>query len=389
MIKIRPFYEHKNRDEIVNLYLNLIAAVTPFYPEDIFPEGRFKWRGEWHDVKKFRDITSRHCRNRTKEYCGVLKKYGIGEGGRESDETLFKNDALLAKKIIQKKSDLLYQYLYEKVDIRSAHVNAANLYMLLTTPMNKLQIGGHNLDFKVKDSEKELLSHVFRYNAFASKKEVSDLLSLLGVEVCPYCNRIFITTLAKDRIRAQIDHYKSKSEYPQFALSIMNMVPSCGQCNQIKGDYSEAVLYPYVDEMGDSWIFKTQPCGSIMYLTGNRSEKDNFILIGKEQEKCEDKEYRERLRNSLKVFKLETLYNTHREYVLDLYQQRYVFGDDYLESLCDRFPELFHNITDVKNMLYLSDIRKESWGNRPLSKLTHDIDAEISGLKIEHKDKLS
>ena len=139
------------------------------------------------------------------------------------------------------------------------------------------------------------------------------------------------------------------------------------------------MLYPYAEEMGDSWVFNTQPQGSIMYLTWNPTEKDRFRIVGRNRNE-QEVEYSKRLQNSLNVFELEDLYNSHKEYVLDLFRQRYVFGEDYLRSLCDRFPKLFHDLTDVKNMLYLSDIRKENWGKRPLSKLTHDIDEEISRL---------
>ena len=105
------------------------------------------------------------------------------------------------------------------------------------------------------------------------------------------------------------------------------------------------------------------------------------MITGKWKEQDRPEEYAKRLENSLEIFKLEKLYNSHKEHVLDLFRQRYIFGEDYLKSLCDRFPDLFHSVTDVKNTLYLSDIRKEKWGKRPLSKLTHDIDEEFSRLE--------
>lgn len=381
MIKIIPFYEHKNRNQIINLYLNMIAYVMPFFPEDIFPERIFRWKKEWIDTNQFVKVTGKGSRKRRENYTKILRKYGIKESGKEDEKKRIENDALLAKKIIQKTSKELYQFLYEGIEEGCVHVNDGNLYKLLTVSMDKLHTDQYDLNFKISDPDKELLSHVFRYDVFASRKEVSELLELLGVEVCPYCNRVFITTLGKrgNSLRAQMDHYKSKSEYPHLALSIMNLIPACGQCNYIKRDKDTPVLYPYAEEMGDSWVFETQPQGDVMYLTGNQTEKDKFVIVGKWQKKCEDG-YSKRLQNSLDVFRLEDLYNSHKEHVLDLFRQRYIFSEDYLQSLCDSFPILFHDLTDVKNMLYLSDIRKENWGKRPLSKLTHDIDEEISRL---------
>ncbi len=381
MIKLVPFYEHKNKEQIITLYFNMVASVMPFYPEDIFPEEKSRQEEERIDAEKGFVVTKRRFRNRTKSYDEVLKKYKIFEKGNETEEKRIEHDMLLAKRIIYYNSKELYKFLYEGIENDSLHVNRENLHTLLTIPMNELHTDEYNLDFQIMDPEKELLNHIFRYDVFASKKEVSKLLKLFDVEVCPYCNRTFITTLEKSEgsLRAQIDHYKSKSKYPHLALSIMNMIPSCGQCNHMKSDEDISVLYPYAEEMGDSWVFNTQPQGSIMYLTGNPTEKDRFRIVGRNRNE-QEVEYSKRLQNSLNVFELEDLYNSHKEYVLDLFRQRYVFGEDYLLSLCDRFPKLFHDLTDVKNMLYLSDIRKENWGKRPLSKLTHDIDEEISRL---------
>lgn len=386
MIKITPYYEHKNKDKIMDCYWNLIAAVTPFYPEDIFPDGKFRWQERVIDAEMFDKITGRRPRNRTKKYIEMLEHYEITKERTEGGCERRKNDALLAKSIIREKSPQLYVFLYQGIGEESAHVNKKNLHLLLTVPMNQLQTDDYDLSFAVTDYE-ELLTYVFCYEKFASQKELSRLLNLLGVEVCPYCNRTFITTLEMETgsLRAQIDHYKNKSQYPHLALSILNLIPSCGLCNHIKRDNDQPVLYPYAEEMGDAWVFETQPRGSVMYLTGNQAEKNGFAITGKCKEQDRQEEYAGRLENSLEIFKLEELYNSHKEHVLDLFRQRYIFSEDYLKSLCDRFPDLFHSLTDVKNTLYLSDIRKENWGKRPLSKLTHDIDEEISRLGAKKK----
>ena len=65
------------------------------------------------------------------------------------------------------------------------------------------------------------------------------------------------------------------------------------------------------------------------------------------------------------------LYNEHKDYVLYLYRKRYMFSDEYLQMIAGRFDEL-------KGLLYLMDLDKEQWGRRPLAKLTHDIDLQIT-----------
>lgn len=42
------------------------------------------------------------------------------------------------------------------------------------------------------------------------------------------------------------------------------------------------------------------------------------------------------------------------------------------------FSELFSSYDEVKNLLYMTDLEKEHWGNRPLAKLTHDIDFQLN-----------
>lgn len=41
MIKIKPYTELSNSDEIKRLYMSMVAKSLPFYPEDIFPDGFF------------------------------------------------------------------------------------------------------------------------------------------------------------------------------------------------------------------------------------------------------------------------------------------------------------------------------------------------------------
>ena len=39
MIKIKPYTELPQKEEIFNLYLYLASKAMPFYPEDVFLEG--------------------------------------------------------------------------------------------------------------------------------------------------------------------------------------------------------------------------------------------------------------------------------------------------------------------------------------------------------------
>ena len=49
------------------------------------------------------------------------------------------------------------------------------------------------------------------YDNFTKRKLGKEWAELIGVKVCPYCNRSYIFTLKKSGIRPQYDHYFPKS----------------------------------------------------------------------------------------------------------------------------------------------------------------------------------
>lgn len=67
---------------------------------------------------------------------------------------------------------------------------------------------------------------------------------------------------------------------------------------------------------------------------------------------------------------------------MDIIKSKYINSPERIDELRNRFPMIFHSHDEVKNLLYMTDIRKESWGKRPLSKLTYDIDKQLESGKI-------
>lgn len=87
------------------------------------------------------------------------------------------------------------------------------------------------------------------WNAYA-------LCAKAGNSMCPYCQLEETTTIIRDGgvagIRPELDHYYCRSKFPFLALSLYNLVPSCGHCNStLKGDInflSIKHLHPFEDE---------------------------------------------------------------------------------------------------------------------------------------------
>lgn len=392
MIRILSYKEHPRGKKIFDRYLYLAAYVLPFPVEDVIWDDVLEVDGENYTAADFLEKKKRQ-RNRDKNYLDLLEENGVGERGKDfSKEEKLAHDAQLAEKLINKASEDLHAFLYEKEG--NGKIRKDNLRKLLTVKMDDFDDELKKIG-KIKRSESDiLLKEVFRYEPFSKNEHAVEMLKDMDVNVCPYCNRMYTVTLVKKndevcedeksgkkhKSRPQFDHYINKSDYPYLAVSLMNLIPCCGLCNQSKGKSNKRVLYPYSDEMGTDVMFQTECEGGVTYLTGNRNAADEFSVTLKILNPDLDAGVKERVKSSNKEFNLTELYDMHKDYILYLFRKNYIFSEDYLKTLYEEFGGLFESLEDVRNMMYLMDIDKEQWGRRPLAKLTHDIDREIREL---------
>lgn len=353
----------------------------PFFPEDVL-----------YDRNEEVTDRMRKPRKRTRKYESKMKDYFTSWPPEEdSADEERKNDAVLAEKIIEKYSPDLHKKLYNGHS--DGHVDHKMLRALLTVCMP----GGVLKDFVSKNVKgprdpvsKDMLKYVFRYDVFSSHKDIYKLIDMLGVKICPYCNRQFITTFTsqdadpKDKkplpkTRPQLDHFKVKSKYPYLALSINNLIPSCGVCNHMKGERDDETLYPYSEGMGEKFKFKTDiPEQKIVeVLTGARIAPELFNIILDCADKQIDNAYQKRVEASMEVFALKGLYQSHKEYVSDMYFQRYIVTEKMVDSIMEQFGGMFHSRDEVRQALLMMNTSADALGNRPLAKLTKDIKDEI------------
>lgn len=91
------------------------------------------------------------------------------------------------------------------------------------------------------------------------------LLSSINTRTCPYCNRNYITRYGVDgsKSTADLDHFYQKEQYPLFALSLFNFVPSCPTCNSRMKNIHPAddSLYPYEEGFDDDARFDLKYIG--------------------------------------------------------------------------------------------------------------------------------
>lgn len=279
------------------------------------------------------------------------------------------------KKNLQKHYIDIYSTLYDSV---TGDLNETEVHNLLLADRQELK--NYISKFGIYGGNKKrksdyLLKHVFRYDTYSKRKCVCQILRLMNVTVCPYCNRQYIHTIASGKARPQLDHYYPKHEYPYLALSLYNMVPSCSICNMSKSSLDtvkEPILYPFDEEFGYDAKFKIFiKYGEFAKVMQGLSEE---FVIELDTTQVKDAVA---VNNQIKKLHLEELYNLHTDYVKDILKSKYVNTPERIDEIRKLFPHIFNSDDEIKGMLYMSDLQKEFWGKRPLSKLTYDIDKQL------------
>lgn len=113
--------------------------------------------------------------------------------------------------------------------------------------------------------------------------------------ICPICGHREVSTL---------DHYLPKMKYPSLAIALINLIPTCKECNFIKGDYDfeneeDATIHPYYDEIDD-----------VIWLNTELKENDEIVFVFKVKRPTEwgDLLY-ERVKNHFQIYRLNQVYS--------------------------------------------------------------------------------
>lgn len=146
--------------------------------------------------------------------------------------------------------------------------------------------------------EKDEIIKIYDQNLVKSKLGriyYDKLLAAAPRGICPLCNKRYCTTL---------DHYLPKSKFPMLAISPINLVPSCSDCNKDKLDESSnnketQPIHPYFEDIDkEEWLFAT-------------IEPDERILVKyyvKRPDAWDEILYK-RVCNHMKILGLYTLYS--------------------------------------------------------------------------------
>ena len=235
-----------------------------------------------------------------------------------------------------------------------------------------------------KINKKYLPHKLFSYDEFPNHTgewNRHKLLSLMEIEVCPYCQRNYISSFEENddkRTTADLDHFYPKSLYPFLALSLYNFIPSCQICNSrfkgTKDTYNS--VYPYEESFDDLGAkFKTSK--EIIYEILGEKDSEFFVNINYGNLKDEDNK---KVQNSVSNLGLDKVYKkSHNQYIKDLLDNIEKYPEKYLEGCVEIFDEYYKDKNKKEKIIkYFIDIVKEPCRKRiengePLAKLTKDI----------------
>lgn len=192
----------------------------------------------------------------------------------------------------------------------------------------------------------------------------------LDITVCPYCNRNYILNFEKSKslnATAQLDHFFDKSTYPYFSISIFNLIPSCGICNQRKSTQQNDIYHPFESAFNDDVKFRLKIKDSEFYYNKNSLEIEADVINDEKK-----------VNSHINTFNIQNLYNEHKDIALELIQKAQIYNESYIDELYQKYEgTLFKNREDVLRHITGGYIEDKDINKRPLSKLIKDISEEL------------
>ena len=218
----------------------------------------------------------------------------------------------------------------------------------------------------------------------------SELIKATKTKVCPYCNRVFVECIEGQQreVKGQLDHFYPKEKYPYLAISKYNLVPSCSYCNGVSGKHNkdsriEGLQNPFFIRDVNSMVFKAD-----ILQRGflNLKSMESAIDVGI------DVSLNMGMANNVRVFNLKELYNSHKDYVAEVYFKCMKMKSHAYRTFVKRMSQTSGNsksplikqvsIEDWERLVLGVYNEPEEFSKRPLSKFVHDI---FEGLVNERK----
>lgn len=221
----------------------------------------------------------------------------------------------------------------------------------------------------------KLACYIFIENGY-KKLNNNELIDAVGIDVCPYCNRIYVKHIAGKNgkhVKGELDHFYEKSLYPYLAISKYNLVPSCSYCNGHAGkkvadmhNTNEKIDNPYLLDNSDGITFYADFVGTNILSLSKCASDIKIKVLGNTADR----------KRQIRLFNLTEIYNTHVDYAADLYVKKHLMKNKWYRDFVTRFLSssgITTNRDDLYRLLYGIYTNEKDFGKRPLSKFQHDI----------------
>lgn len=220
---------------------------------------------------------------------------------------------------------------------------------------------------------KSKIRRIFSYDNFSRRRNYNpyNLAKALDIKICPYCNRKYTYTVIIDGarvIRPEFDHFYNESNHPLFAISFYNLVPSCSDCNRIKGAKqfdATTHVHPYIESFGQHAKFNYMPRD---YETAIGDSNNLSIDL-----ECDNAPIVDRILRNKADLNIDSIYSAgHSSEVADIIKKHYITNGDFLQSLQEAIPEI-GSLEELYKIAFGNYMNPGDFEKRPLAKLTYDI----------------
>lgn len=258
-----------------------------------------------------------------------------------------------------------------------------------------LKING--LSLTEQDDKKSTLYNdikdCFDYETYSKSEKPYTTLLKINYNTCPYCNRQYVHTYVSlepepGRMRATLDHFYSKSDYPYLALSLYNLIPSCYSCNSslklAKKFTTKTHIHPYANSFDNIVKFSInfKKIADAQEYIAKFYENPDYLEIDFNYLVDIDSDDYTRAEGNISAFHLKNIYNFHKDQVIELLQKFVLLSSGYPQDVASRYPKLFNDENDIKRMIVGNYLENDKFHKRPFSRLISDLCEEIGFKKI-------
>lgn len=375
--------DRKHILEIDGIKLYMYVCAAQIYKNMSNVELLHSLRLEYPNMVKEIEYRHRHY-----IYCINTEYYENGSKNDKSNHPIIFEAAKIIKSEIEKFDTKYAGYYFGSWTID----NVNELKRILVSMYNDLKTCIENND-KKSIIDYSIISGDLRHK----------LMNDIGIRTCPYCNRNYTTRygINGSKSTADLDHFYQKEQYPLFALSLFNFIPSCPVCNsRMKNTHSAAdTLYPYEEGFDDDvhfdlkYIGKDKTGESILHLwqAFHNMEYGDYEIDFAVNNKV-GSEKKKRIENSKELFHLKEVYEDHKQDALEIAFRTRIYCEGSYQKFCQKlFDKLktkkmeFSTATDLKDYMLRNGFDDEwlMFGtsmhdpkrmyDKPLSRMIYDI----------------